>query len=433
MSNYSILLNILDKIRSEAPASLTSYLPASNEIEKINQARAKAYIHLFLKANLGLLEFAQRESFVTDGTYDGGIDAYYIDDKTKIILFIQSKFRTTDDNFENKEISVEEILKMDIDRILKGETTHENGVPYNSKILGMQNKMQNISDIARYRYEVILLANLPKISNSKIQFLTSGLPFQIFDFKRTFSELVFPIVSGTYYNYGDLCINVNLSNKSLGAHINYTVETGLGNCDITVLFVPLNEIGKLMYEYKNSILKYNPRSYLTLKEGSINDEIRQTILKKDTNEFALFNNGITILSDETFFNQRIGQKDKAQLSIKNPQIINGGQTAYTMSLVYEESLTGLNLMEKLENKEVLVKIITFSLAKSLTDIDRLELIESISSATNKQNPVNNSDRSSNNPLLIASQKSLFIDFGFLLERKRGEFFDGLRYGYIDRS
>ncbi len=157
-------------------------------------------------------------------------------------------------------------------------------------------------------------------------------------------------------------------------------------------------------------------------------------MKNTTNEFALFNNGITILSDETFFNQRIGQKDKAQLSIKNPQVINGGQTAYTLSLLYEDSLNdNTGIAEKLEKKEVLVKIITFSLNKNSSFSEKLDLIEEISEATNKQNQVNSADRSSNNPLLISSQSTLFNDFGLLLERKRGEFYDGLRYGYIDKS
>ena len=434
MSNYKILTNILDRIRSEAPTRLTFYHPQPNDIEKINQARARAYIHLFLKAQLGILEFDLREEYITDGTHDGGIDGYYIDEYAKVILFIQSKFRITENNFENKEISVSELLKMDIDRILNGETSHENGVPYNGKILGMQRKIQALPDIARYRYEVILLANLNKVSDSKLRLLTSGIPTKIYNSKKTFSDLVFPIVSGTFYNYSDICIDVNLSDKSTGAHINYSVATTHGDCDITVLFVPLIEIGKIMYKYKNSILKYNPRSYLTLKEGSINDEIKQTILKNTTNEFALFNNGITILSDETFFNQRIGQKDKAQLSIKNPQIINGGQTAFTINLLYENSISvDETITEKLEKKEVLLKIITFSLDKTISIDKKLELVEEISEATNKQNIVNNADRSSNNPLLIASQKELFLDFGILLERKRGEFFDGLRYEYINKS
>lgn len=432
MSNYKILANILDQIRKEAPTSLPLY--HQTDIERVNQARARAYIHLYLKASIGILDFEEREGFITDGTHDGGIDGYYIDEVSKAILFIQSKFRTTENNFENKEITLEEILKMDIDRILQGETTHENGVTYNGKILGMQRKLKELPDIARYRYEVIILANLNSITDNKLRLLTSGIPAKIYDHKKTFSDLVFPIVTGSFYNYSDLCINVNLSNKSSGAHINYSVETSQGNCDITVLFIPLKEIGEIMHKYKNSILKYNPRSYLTLKEGSINSEIKKTVLKNTTNEFALFNNGITILSDETFFNQRIGQKDKAQLSIKNPQIINGGQTAYTLSLLYEDSLNdNTGIAEKLEKKEVLVKIITFSLNKTSSINEKLELIEEVSEATNKQNQVNSADRSSNNPLLISSQSSLFNDFGLLLERKRGEFYDGLRFGYIDKS
>jgi len=432
MDTYTTVLNILDKIKGEAPSEFGNYRTSPAEIEKINQARARAYIHLYLKSSWGILDFKTRESFVTDGAQDGGIDGYFIDQASKSIYFIQSKFRTTEANFQQKEIDLAEILKMDVSRVLDGETSYENGASYNTKILEMQEKIRSIPNIGRYRYMVVILANLSKIPESKLRLLTSGLPCEIYDYKRTLSELVFPIVTGTYYNNSDLNISVNLSNKSAGAKINYSVETELGTCDITVLFVPLTEIGKMMYAYKNSILKYNPRSYLALREGSFNDEIRQTILNKDTNEFALFNNGITILSDETFFNERIGQKDKAQLSLKNPQIINGGQTAFTMSLVYEESLEKEpSYRIKLDEKEVLVKVITFSLSNEIPIESKLNLIEAISGATNKQSEVNSADRISNNPLLITAQKILFTDFGLLLERKRGEFFDGLRYGYID--
>ncbi len=371
---------------------------------------------------------------MTDGTNDGGINGYFIDDKSKYIYFFQSKFRATEENFLEKEIKLEEILKMDIDRILQGETTYENGNPYNSKILLMQNRINSIQDIGRYKYEVIVIANLKSITESKLRLLTSGFPCRVFDHKKCCSDLIFPIVSGTFYNNNDLNISVNLTNKNAGTKINYTVETELGICEITVLFVPTKEIGKLMFEYKNSILKYNPRSYLTLKEGSINEEIKNTIVRKTTNEFALYNNGITMLSDETYINERIGQRDKAQLSLKNPQIINGGQTAFTLSLIYEDALKGnINFQKKIEDKEVLLRIITFDSSTRLDEVKKVELINSISEATNKQNLVNNADRNSNNELLVNAQRNLFDDYGIFLERKRGEFYDGIRYGYILKS
>ena len=97
-----------------------------------------------------------------------------------------------------------------------------------------------------------------------------------------------------------------------------------------------------------------------MKANSVNRDIYNTIKLKKTNEFALFNNGITMLSDETSFNEKIGQKDKAQIIIVNPQIINGGQTAYTLSRIFEETTQEKENMSIFDNKEVLLKIITFS-------------------------------------------------------------------------
>ena len=87
------------------------------EVEKLNQARSRAFIHLFLKVRFGLLDFLERERVVTDEFNDGGIDAYFIETDTKKVYFIQSKFRTVQDNFIEKEITLDEILRMDVDRI----------------------------------------------------------------------------------------------------------------------------------------------------------------------------------------------------------------------------------------------------------------------------------------------------------------------------
>lgn len=82
---------------------------------------------MYLKVSFGLLDFEQREHLLTDGAFDGGIDGYYISKESKTIYLIQSKFRTSTKNFEQKEIALDEILSMDIDRILKGETLDDYG------------------------------------------------------------------------------------------------------------------------------------------------------------------------------------------------------------------------------------------------------------------------------------------------------------------
>ncbi|HEX7984944.1 MAG TPA: hypothetical protein VF616_15605, partial [Duganella sp.] len=104
MNKYEVLVSILDKIRHEA-AGLPiegKYLVPSGDAEKVNQARARAFIHLYLMVSFGMLDFQARERVVTDKGYDGGIDAYYIDHENRLIYLIQSKFRTNNKNFTEK-------------------------------------------------------------------------------------------------------------------------------------------------------------------------------------------------------------------------------------------------------------------------------------------------------------------------------------------
>lgn len=435
MDKYQTLVNILDKIRIEATgASQNRYLPDPSDIEKVNQARARAFIHLYLKVSFGLLDFLGREHFITDNSYDGGIDGYYINTENRTIYFIQSKFRTNGRNFEGKEIKLEEILTMDINRILDGEEKDESGNDYNGKIKQLQREIRSVDNIARYSYQVIILANLTGVSDIKLRQLTGGYATSVFDYERCYEDLIFPVISGTFFKANDVNIYIDLSNKNAGSKISYTVQTKHSECDITVLFVPTIEIAKVLHKYKNSILKFNPRSYLELEGQKVITAMRETVLNNTTNEFALFNNGITMVSDETNINEKIGQKNKAQLNVRNPQIINGGQTTYTLSRIYEENIG--NEPEKIfQDKEVLLKIITLNdqNGSKNSEAQKLQLIDDISTATNQQTPVITADKFSNERTPILLQKILFDRFGILFERKRGEFGDGLNNGYIDKS
>jgi hypothetical protein len=319
---------------------------------------------------------------------------------------------------------------MDTSRILDGESTDECGNHYNGKILGMQREISETDSIAKYSYQVVILANLTRVTNSELRKLTGGYACHLFDHEQSYQKLVFPVISGTYYNATEIQLNIDLSNKNAGSKISYTVYTSKGECEITVLFVPTIEIGRIMFKYKNSILRYNPRSYLGHEGKNVNNAIFKTITDKQTNEFALFNNGITILSNETSISEKIASKNRAQLVIKNPQIINGGQTSYTLSRIYGDNLQK-NIDKIFQNKEVLVKVIT--LKENKDEESMLQLINDISEATNKQTPVINADKLSNDKLQLRLQSYLFDNFGVLYERKRGEFADGLLSGYITEA
>jgi hypothetical protein len=433
LAKYEILISVLDRLRDEAIASefSTIYLPQPGNHEAVNQSRSRALLHLYLKVSFGLLSFPDREHYICDGRGDGGIDAYYISKENRTIYFLQSKFRTTATNFENKNITLSEILVMDVNRVLDGESFDSSGNPYNSKIQQLQAEVKQIDDIGRYKYCVLIIANVPDISPAKLALLSGGFKTEVWNYEKCYSELVFPVICGTYFTAADVQIALDLSNKNAGTKINYEVRTQASECEITALFVPIAEIARVMGRYKNSILKFNPRSYLDLEGKKVNNAIRETVIDRNTNEFALFNNGITMLSDETHLNERIGQRNKAQLTLRNPQIINGGQTAYTLSRILVE-LGEEKAQEAFSGKEVLLKIITFvSSGSQEQEIEaKIELIDQISTASNQQTPVIPADRLSNEKIHQDIQRTLFERYGLLYERKRGEFSDGLTMGYV---
>jgi hypothetical protein len=433
MSKYDTFVRILDELRREAPRGSSRYYPPPSDLEKVNQARSRAFLHLFLKVKFGLLTFEERERYVTDGAGDGGIDAYYIDTASKTTYLVQSKFRTNAKNFSEKEISLTELLSMDVERITKGEECDENGVAYNGKIKQLQRDMFEVPDIGKYRDSVVVLANLGDKDRRNLKKWTGGFACEVYDFDRTYDDLVFPIVSGTFYDQDELRIQLNLSNNEpQSSRISYQVRAKVLECQISVLFVPTLEIAKALHTYKNSILQFNPRSYLELKRNTVNQKIRSTIVDVDTNEFALYNNGITMLSHATEFNDRVGKTNRAQLVILQPQIINGGQTAYTLSRIFEEQ-SGIGGVDKtFDGKEVLLKVIT--LPEGLeNDAEKLALIEAVSRATNEQTPVEEADRRANDRIQVQMQEAIFKSFGYFYERKRGEYADGLHAGYINES
>lgn len=183
-------------------------------------------------------------------------------------------------------------------------------------------------------------------------------------------------------------------------------------------------------------MKFNPRSYLELSGGTVNEKIAKTITERNTNEFSLFNNGITMLADESEYSDRMGRKNVAEMYLTHPQIINGGQTAYTLCRLYEACLLSGDF-SMFDGKEVLLKVISFGDSEIDADVDRqkkkFELIEAISVATNQQTAVEEADRRANDAVQIELQKLIYDSFGLYYGRKRGEFSDGLNHGYIKRS
>ncbi|CAO3458448.1 hypothetical protein [Azospirillum argentinense] len=427
---YVILKNILDEyIREGSKISRRkSFFDTSSE-EKANQARSRALIHLYLSATYGIIDFEDRELTITDASRDGGIDAYFIDVDRKIIDIIQSKFRVGSKNFESKYIAPEEVMAIDLDRILSGHREDISGNNYNGYILAFIEKIDKIPDIARYKTKVTILANVKPEQYPLVERLFSGDQINIINFERCYGELVLPTIRGEQHYTSSMRLQIDLSNKSGNSKLSAEIVTAHGPSEVTVVLVPTIEIAKIMFRYKNSILRYNPRSYLEFREQRTNEGIRSSIVEIDTGEFAILNNGITIVSDETYVSERVGAKNKAQVEIVNPQIINGGQTAFTLSRIYEES-SGEGRERLFSGKEVVLRIITLP---QIEEQLKKELILKISSATNSQTAVSAIDRSASNDDNREIAELVFKKTGILYEPKRGEYSDALRKNYIEKE
>lgn len=163
---------------------------------------------------------------------------------------------------------------------------------------------------------------------------------------------------------------------------------------IIFTIIPTSLIYTLVGDKGDGIFEENLRNQLPKARVSslILGEIKKTLEKKDPFEFAIFNNGVTFITE-----QIIPKGNDFQL-IK-PQIINGCQTAYAIYDFYE---TLKNSGHKIKEAEsyVPIKIIE-------TDTNNSNRNEQIARAANLQNPITPRDRYSNDKL----QTDLRATFG----------------------
>jgi len=196
MHKYTYLINLLDIIRKENKDINSLYFYNSKENKKIENGLSRAFINFFLKSYFGVLDSNYRDSLITDGTSDGGVDAYYIDENKKYIYVIQSKFRNNFKNFTTKEIKNKDLWNMNLKRIFKDNCKKDSdGHKYNKKILELQNKISKIKDITQYKYKVLLIANIQESQKRIIEnYFPKEFETEIFNYERIFNDILFPYI-----------------------------------------------------------------------------------------------------------------------------------------------------------------------------------------------------------------------------------------------
>ncbi len=169
--------------------------------------------------------------------------------------------------------------------------------------------------------------------------------------------------------------------------------------------VPVAELARVFEEAGDRLLERNIRRYLGLHGNRVNQAIHETLLDKDQQaNFYFYNNGITITCTQFSYNAL--QDESWQVKLNGMQVINGGQTCRTILHALKN-----NDMDT-SRASVLVRIY------ELPDEER-KLVQTITYATNSQNPVDLRDLRSDDAVQQKLEKSI-EGLGFRYRRQRSQ-------------
>ena len=186
------------------------------------------------------------------------------------------------------------------------------------------------------------------------------------------------------------------------------------NSNSYLFVLPGNVLADLYEEHGERLLEQNVRTFLQFR-GKINKGMRNTIVQEPDMFFA-FNNGLSATAEEVITNDSNTQIE----SIKNLQIVNGGQTTASIFTTRKK--------EKADLSKVFVQV-----KLTVVDADEVEkVVPRISEYANTQNKVNAADFFSNHPfhlrieefsrkILAPSSDSSLRGSKWFYERARGQY------------
>ena len=182
--------------------------------------------------------------------------------------------------------------------------------------------------------------------------------------------------------------------------------------------LPGNIISDLYKEFSSRMLEKNVRSFLQFPKRGVNSGIKDTIIY-EPEKFIAYNNGLTITStgkEIVELNGKIYIK-----SLKDFQIVNGGQTTATIFFTQKEGIS-------VEKVKVMAKI---NIAKKSTEEELDALITNISTYSNAQSRVSKVDLRARSTQLVkikALSESVVTPKGlkWFFERAKGELNTAIR-------
>lgn len=374
---------------------------------KLNLPQAdEAFLRLSVSmlTNESIFDFNKQD--IVDGGHDKQIDSISIDEDGghAIITIIQSK------NTQSFESDVIVKMKNGLNWIFATKRSDYQKLKNQAFI----DRINDVRDIQRRLGPSNLSIRVYYVTNAEERdSISDECIDEISQIKSaydndTYCEFIFELISANELIDIQETTNVKKKNIDVDIPVIYDVnnpsiinyqQSGVQSIICTL---SAKEIAKIVSnDTKRHIFDLNVRKYLGLK-GAVNDSIYQTCTDPKQNKlFWFLNNGLTLTCDSF---DMVHDPDHPHIKLKNVQIVNGCQTASTLTVAYEKG-------KLLEGTTVLARIYK-------TSVDGL--VDDIVVTTNTQNKITPRDLRSNHPEQIDIQ-NIFQSNNFFYERKPREF------------
>lgn len=342
---------------------------------------------------------------ITEWADDNNIDWFHIDQTNDniIVNIFQSKHRTN----TNLAIGKNDVdaLVDSLQRIFWGEIQARTNKKLLDKIKDLQNIISENWLSKKPIINIYFVTNWKKPNSWDLE-KANLLKEEKNNFEFKYYDLDDLLEIDSFQNKQDYSVRI-FSNWKIVKHNLWKIKS-------IISMVSAENIIKLYEEGGNDkILDKNIRYFLW--NNKINSKIKETAESvEDSQYFYCFNNGISIVCDYVEYEDDINWNQI--ITLKNPNIVNWGQTTKTLFKLSKESKLFWNT---LQNVNILTRIY---------ETQNEELINKIVEWTNRQNPIFIRDIKSNDSTQKLVKK-YFEEKWFYLEVKRNEY----KWEKIDKS
>ena len=358
----------------------------------------------------------------TDNYGDGGADYIFFVCNDQYILSSEDVDQLEDDSeVEIHFVQIKETDKLDsavptrLIELTRNFFKYEKADHYNEEIIDNIKLFQEITekilpkgriDVTFYYFGLFSKHQLDNAKDIKQRFETLKSSIADYDFVKNSNYKIY--TSSDIYNSLSKEREYEYQFKKIDK---YSAEVNEETDETVALIslIPIQQFYDFITDDDNTIntklFEHNIRDYKG--KSNVNKDIINTLEIKEDLQFWWLNNGITIIVEE------IKESSSAKkISIKNPQIVNGLQTSYSIFNYFHENNDKL---EK-ENRSIFIKIIRIDPEEEGVELD-------ITKATNRQNEIRDKDIRANDEV----QKNIELYF-----KTKGKFYQRKDKYYTNR-